>query len=151
MAGFFLPARYAIVRLPQCCGETLGENFMATITLTVQDLDIEVEEISLNAWEAPAMLEANSIDPEDLHGEWSALDDYIRKESFNFDRVAEWIAEGDLSDGQLSDLAYRIARELVSRLHNVRKCADQYLETNRQNVERIRELDRAAAPDAATA
>jgi hypothetical protein len=48
-------------------------------------------------------------------------------------------------------LAYRIARELVSRLDSVRQCADRHLETNRQNVERIRELERAAAPDAATA
>lgn len=114
---------------------------MATITLTVQDLDIEANEISLMSWEAPAMLEESGIDPEDLHGEWSALDDYIREQSFNFDSVAEWIAEGDLSDGQLSDLSYRIVRELVGRLASVRQCADQYLETNRQNVERIRELE----------
>jgi len=127
---------------------------MATITFTVQDLDIEVEEVSIMSWEVPALLEANSIDPEDLHGEWMALDLYIREEcetSFDFDRVARWIAEGDISDSQLSDLAYRIARELVSRLDNVRQCADNYLETNRQNVERIRELERAAGPDAATA
>ena len=127
---------------------------MATITVEIRDFDIEAEEISLMSWEAPAMLEESGITPEDLHGEWMALDLYIREEcetSFDFDRVARWIAEGDLSDGQLSDLAYRIARELVSRLHNVRQCADNYLETNRQNVERIRELERAAAPDAATA
>ena len=133
---------------------TLGENFMATVTFTVQDLDIEVEEISIMSWEVPALLEANSIDPEDLHGEWQMMDRYIREDcetSFDFDRVARWIAEGDISDSQLSDLAYRIARELVNRLDNVRQCADNYLETNRQNVERIRELERAAGPDAATA
>ena len=127
---------------------------MATITFTLQDLDIEVEEISIMSWEVPAMLEANSIDPEDLHGEWQMMDRYIREDcetSFDFDRVARWIAEGDISDSQLSDLAYRIARELVSRLDNVRQCADNYLETNRQNVERIRELERAAGPDAAIA
>jgi hypothetical protein len=127
---------------------------MATITLTLQDLDIELEEISIMSWEVPAMLEANSIDPEDLHGEWQMMDRYIREDcetSFDFDRVAKWIAEGDISDSQLSDLAYRIARELVSRLDSVRQCADNYLETNRQNVERIRELERTAGPDAATA
>ena len=127
---------------------------MATVTFTVQDLDIEVEEISIMSWEVPALLEANSIDPEDLHGEWQMMDRYIREDcetSFDFDRVARWIAEGDISDSQLSDLAYRIARELVNRLDNVRQCADNYLETNRQNVERIRELERAAGPDAATA
>lgn len=129
---------------------------MATITFTLphKDLDIELEEISIMSWEVPAMLEANSIDPEDLHGEWQMMDRYIREDcetSFDFDRVAKWIAEGDISDSQLSDLAYRIARELVSRLDSVRQCADNYLETNRQNVERIRELERAAGPDAATA
>jgi hypothetical protein len=133
---------------------TLGENFMATITFTVQDLDIEVEEISIMSWEVPALLEANSIDPEDLHGEWQMMDRYIREDcetSFDFERVVRWIEEGDLTDGELQDLSYNIACELVGRLKSVRQCADNYLETNRQNVERIRELERAAAPDAATA
>ena len=104
---------------------------MATLTVEIRDFDIEANEISLMSWEAPEMLEESGITPEDLHGEWSALDLYIREQSFNFDSVAEWIAEGDLSDGQLSDLSYRIARELVSRLHNVR-----------------RELERLTRPDA---
>lgn len=134
---------------------------MATITLTLQDLDIELEEISIMSWEVPAMLEANSIDPGDLHGEWQMMDRYIHDDcetSFDFDRVAKWIVEGDLTDGELRDLSYRIACELVSRLDSVRQCADNYLETNRQinrkrshDVERIRELERAAGPDAATA
>jgi hypothetical protein len=127
---------------------------MPTLTVTIEALDIEAEEIQFMSWEAPAMLEANGIDPEDLHGEWSAMDLYIRENcetSFDFERVARWIVEGDLTDGELRDLSYRIACELVGRLDNVRQCADRYLETNRQNVERIRELERAAAPDAATA
>ena len=127
---------------------------MPTLTVTIEALDIEAEEIQFMSWEAPAMLEANGIDPEDLHGEWAAMDLYIRENcetSFDFERVARWIVEGDLTDGELRDLSYRIACELVGRLDNVRQCADRYLETNRQNVERIRELERAAAPDAATA
>jgi hypothetical protein len=56
----------------------------------------------------------------------------------DFDAIADWIPAGHATDTQLSDLAYRIARELVSRLDSVRQCADRYLETNRQNVERIR-------------
>ncbi len=127
---------------------------MATLNLDLRDLDIEAEEISLMSWEAPAMLESSGITPEDLHGEWMAMDLYIREDceaSFDFDRVAQWIAEGELSDGELRDLSFRIAREFVSRLDNVRHCADRYLETNRQNVERIRELERAAGPDAAIA
>ena len=51
---------------------------MATLNLELRDLDIEAEEISLMSWEAPAMLEESGITPEDLHGEWSALDLYIR-------------------------------------------------------------------------
>ena len=124
---------------------------MATLTVEIRDFDIEANEISLMSWEAPEMLEESGITPEDLHGEWSALDLYIREQSFNFDSVAEWIAEGDLSDGQLSDLAYRIARELVGRLESVRQCADRYLDTTRQQADRIRELERTAGPDAATA
>ena len=127
---------------------------MAILNLEIRDYEIEAEELSLMSWEAPAMLEENGITPEDLHAEWSALDLYIQNDcttALNFERVAQWIVEGDLSDGQLSDLSYRIVRELVGRLASVRRCADQYLETNRQNVERIRELERAAGPDAATA
>lgn len=123
---------------------------MATLTVEIQDLDIEANEISLMSWEAPEMLEESGITPEDLHAEWSALDLYIRDDcetSLDFDRVARWIAEGDISDLQLSDLAYRIARELVSRLDNVRECADSYLDTTRQQAERIRELERASGID----
>ena len=127
---------------------------MATLTVEIRDLDIEAEEISLMPWEAPAMLEESGITPEDLHGEWSALDLYIREDcetSFDFDRVARWIAEGGISDSQLNDLAYRITRELVDRLDNVRQCADRYLDTTRQQADRIRELERTTGPDAATA
>lgn len=85
------------------------------------------------------------LDDAERHG-WD-----IPEKDLDFERVAAFIADGDLSDGELKDLSYRIARELVARLENVRQCADQYLEINRQNVERIRELERAAGPDAAIA
>jgi hypothetical protein len=118
---------------------------MATLTV-----DIEAEEISLMTWEAPAMLEESGITPEDLHGEWSALDLYIRDDcevALTFERVADWIAEGELSDGELRDLSFRIARELVGRLESVRQCADRYLDTTRQQADRIRELERASGID----
>jgi len=127
---------------------------MATLTVEIRDLDIEAEEISLMTWEAPAMLEESGITPEDLHGEWTAMDLYIRDDceiALTFERVADWIAEGELSDGELRDLSFRIAREFVSRLDNVRQCADRYLDTTRQQADRIRELERNAGPDAATA
>ena len=127
---------------------------MATLTVEIRDLDIEAEEISLMTWEAPAMLEESGITPEDLHGEWTAMDLYIRDDceiALTFERVADWIAEGELSDGELRDLSSRIAREFVSRLDNVRQCADRYLDTTRQQADRIRELDSRLGPDAATA
>ena len=127
---------------------------MATLTVEIRDLDIEAEEISLMTWEAPAMLESSGITPEDLHGEWMAMDLYIREDceiALTFERVADWIAGGELSDGELRDLSFLIAREFVSRLDSVRRCADIYLDQSRQNAERIRELSRTAAPDAATA
>lgn len=121
---------------------------MATITLTLQDLDMELEEISIMSWEVPAMLEANSIDPEDLHGEWQMMDRYIREDcetSFDFDRVAKWIVEGDLTDGELRDLSYRIACELVGRLESVRELGDAYLAQTRTANERVRELEAVRA------
>jgi len=121
---------------------------MATITLTLQDLDIELEEISIMSWEVPAMLEANSIDPGDLHGEWQMMDRYIHENcetSFDFDRVAKWIVEGDLTDGELRDLSYRIACELVGRLESVRELGDAYLAQTRTANERVRELEAVRA------
>ena len=125
---------------------------MATLTVEIRDFDIEAEEISLMSLEAPAMLEESGITPEDLHGEWSALDLYIRDDcttALDFERVARWIAEGDLTDGELRDLSYRISCELVGRLESVRQCADRYLDTTRQQADRIRELEcyKPADPD----
>ena len=127
---------------------------MATLTVEIRDLDIEAEEISLMPWEAPAMLEESGITPEDLHGEWSALDLYIRDDcetALTFDRVANWIVEGDVGDIELRDLSYRIVDELQARLESIRGSGDRLRENNRQQAERIRELERAAGPDAATA
>ena len=70
---------------------------MATLNLELQDYEIESSELSLNAWEAPAFLEDNSISPEDLHSEWPALDQYIREEctpDLSADKIAELIAGG---------------------------------------------------------
>ena len=70
---------------------------MATLNLDLRDYDIEPDEISFSVWEAGAMLEANGIDPEDLHGEWTALDLYIREEcepKMDADKIVELIAGG---------------------------------------------------------
>ena len=65
--------------------------------------------------------------------------------------MASFIADGDLSDGELLDLSYRIAREFKGRLESIRLSADEYLQSYRQQADRIRELERTAGPDAATA
>ena len=118
---------------------------MASITLRIQDFEIEADEISADVWEAIAILERNSIEPEDLHGEWSVLENYIREDceiSLDFERVARWIVAGNLSDSELLDLSYRIVRELVGRLESIRQTADHYRDTTRQQADRIRELEK---------
>ena len=70
---------------------------MATLNLDLRDYDIEPDEISLSSYEIGAVLEANSIEPTDLHAEWPALDNYIREEcdpDLNADKIAELIAGG---------------------------------------------------------
>jgi hypothetical protein len=75
----------------------------------------------------------------------------IPEKDLDLERVKSWIFEADLTDSDLMDLSYRMTRELVDRLHSVRQCADNYLETTRQQADRIRELDSRLGPDAATA
>ena len=122
---------------------------MAVITLQIHDFEIEADEIAIgSAWEAVAMLEGNSIEPGELHDEWSMLDRYIREDcevSLDFERVARWIHEGDLSHGELRDLSYRAHRELVDRLESIRESADELQDTIRQQADRIRELERPTA------
>ena len=123
---------------------------MASITLRIESLDIVAEEISLMSWEAPEILEASGITPEDLHGEWTALDLYIRDDcvtALNFESVANWIVEGDVTDIELRDLSYRIVDELQARLESIRGSGDRLRENNRQQAERIRELERASGID----
>ena len=122
---------------------------MAVITLQIHDFEIEADEIAIgSAWEAVAMLEGNSIEPGELHDEWSMLDRYIREDcevSLDFERVARWIHEGDLSHGELRDLSYRAHRELVDRLESIRESADELQDTIRQQADRIRELEGSTA------
>ncbi len=70
---------------------------MAILYLQLQDYEVEPSELSISVWEAPAFLEDNSIGPEDLHSEWTALDLYIRNEctpDLNADKIADLIAGG---------------------------------------------------------
>ena len=77
---------------------------MATLNLHLQDYEVEPSELSICVWEAPAFLEDNSISPEDLHGEWTALDLYIREEcepKMDADKIAELIAGGGWEPNEL--------------------------------------------------
>lgn len=70
---------------------------MAILNLQLQDYEVEPSELSISVWEAPAFLEDNSISPEDLHGEWTALDLYIREEcepDLNAEKIADLILGG---------------------------------------------------------
>lgn len=70
---------------------------MATLNIYLQDYEVEPSELAISVWEAPAFLDDNSIDPADLHREWTALDLYIREEcepDLNADKIAELIAGG---------------------------------------------------------
>jgi len=71
---------------------------MASITLQIQDFEIEADEIAIgSAWEAVSMLEGNSIEPGELHDEWSMLDRYIREEyepEMDADKIADLIHGG---------------------------------------------------------
>ena len=77
---------------------------MATLNIYLQDYEIEPSELAISLWEAPAFLEDNSISPEELHGEWTALDLYIREEctpDLNADKIAELIAGGGWEPDEL--------------------------------------------------
>jgi hypothetical protein len=128
---------------------TLGEFVMGT-TVTIEDVELDSGSVYCDrAYDIVEIMSNSGITLDDVIHE--AVSSGWESPELDFDAIADWIPAGHATDTQLSDLAYRIARELVSRLDNVRQCADRYLETNRQNVERIRELERAAVPDAATA
>lgn len=85
------------------------------------------------------------LDEAERHG-WD-----IPEKDVDLEQVKSWIFEADLSDSDLMDLSYRLTRELVDRLHSVRQCADNHLSEAQTLAERIREMERAAGPDAATA
>jgi len=77
---------------------------MPTLDLAFLDYEVAPEEISLTASEASVMLEANDIDPENLHVEWTALDLYIREEcepKMDADKIAELIAGGGWGPNEL--------------------------------------------------
>jgi hypothetical protein len=119
-------------------------------TVTIEDFELDSGTVYCDrAYDIVEIMSNSGITLDDVIHE--AVSSGWESPELDFDAIADWIPAGHATDTQLSDLSYRIARELVSRLECVRECADNYLTTNRQNVDRIRELERAAAPDAATA
>ena len=115
-------------------------------------VEIDASYVSVNDTSDLLEIMSNSgLDFSDLLDDAERYGWDIPEKDLDLVRVTEWIFEADLADSDLLSLIYRITSELVDRIHSVRQCADNYLETNRQNVERIRELERAAVPDAAIA
>ena len=119
-------------------------------TVTIEDFELDSGTVYCDRpYDIVEIMSNSGITLDDVIHE--AVSSGWESPELDFDAITDWIPAGHATDTQLTDLAYRIARELLSRLDRVRQCADRHLETNRQNVERIRELERAAGPDAATA
>ena len=117
-------------------------------------MTVEIDASYVSVSDSGDLLEIMSnscLDFSDLLDEAERYGWDIPEKDLDLERVKSWIFDADLTDSDLMDLSYRLTRELVDRLNSVRQCADSRLETNRQNMERIRELERAAGPDAATA
>jgi len=92
---------------------------MATLNLHLQDYEIEPSELHIPTWEAPAFLEDNSISPEDLHGEWAALDEYIREEctpDLNAEKIADLIHGGGWEIDDLERFIHVAVRALKLRV-----------------------------------
>jgi hypothetical protein len=102
---------------------------MATLNLQLQDYEVEPSELSISVWEAPAFLEDNSIDPEDLHGEWTALDLYIRNEctpDLNAEKIADLIHGGGWEIDDLERFIHVAVRALKLRIVTERaRAADE--------------------------
>ena len=92
---------------------------MATLNLQLYDYEVEPSELSISVWEAPAFLEDNSISPEDLHSEWTALDLYIREEcapDLNAEKIADLIHGGGWEIDDLERFIHVAVRALKLRI-----------------------------------
>lgn len=92
---------------------------MAILNLQLQDYEVEPSELSISVWEAPAFLEDNSISPEDLHGEWMALDLYIRDEctpDLSAEKIADLIHGGGWETDDLERFIHVAVRALKLRV-----------------------------------
>ncbi len=118
-------------------------------------MSVEIDASYVSVSDSGDLLEIMSnsgIDFSDLLDEGERYGWDIPEKDLDLERVKEWILEtADITDSDLLEVIYRLTRQLVDRLVSVRDLADRHLETCRQQADRIRELERAAGPDAATA
>jgi len=116
-------------------------------------MSVEIDASYVSVSDSGDLLEIMSnscIDFSDLLDEGERYGWDIPEKDLDLERVKEWILEtADITDSDLLEVIYRLTRELVDRLVSVRDLADRHLETCRQQADRIRELERAAGPDAA--
>jgi len=92
---------------------------MAILNLELHDYEVEPSELSISVWEAPAFLEDNSIAPEDLHSEWTALDLYIREgctPDKNEKKIADLIHGGGWDTDDLERFIHVAVRALKLRV-----------------------------------
>ena len=92
---------------------------MATLNIYLQDYEVEPSELAFSVYEVPAFLEDNSIDPEDLHSEWTALDLYIRNEctpDLNAEKIADLIHGGGWEIDYLERFIHVAVRALKLRI-----------------------------------
>jgi hypothetical protein len=118
-----------------------------------KNMSVEIDASYVSVSDSGDLLEIMSnscIDFSDLLDEGERYGWDIPEKDLDLERVKEWILEtADITDSDLLEVIYRLTRELVDRLVSVRDLADRHLETCRQQADRIRELERAAGPDAA--
>ena len=116
-------------------------------------MSVEIDASYVSVSDSGDLLEIMSnscIDFSDLLDEGERYGWDIPEKDLDLERVKEWILEtADITNSDLLEVIYRLTRELVDRLVSVRDLADRHLETCRQQADRIRELERAAGPDAA--
>jgi hypothetical protein len=127
---------------------------MVRLTLGEKNMTVEIDASYVSVSDSGDLLEIMSnscLDFSDLLDEAERFGWDIPQKDLDLDIVKAWIVEADIPDSELKDLIYRLTCELVDRLNSVREVADNFLTTTRQQADRIRELERAAGPDAATA
>lgn len=119
-------------------------------TVTIEDVELDSGTVYCDrAYDIVEIMSNSGITLDDVIHE--AVSSGWESPELDFDAITDWVRSSHSEEGQLRDLCYRIACELVNRVETVRQNADDRLKTIREQADRIRELDSRLGPDAATA